>query len=245
MLVIGIIGDQGVSAVAEIVGNELEAHGMRVRKRNSVSEKSLSLFRGSENTKSGRKAKVNEYTSMKVKTDLNPNGNRNVKANAISNADESADVVIVRLNRKRLKKSSFAPETFDAIVCMTLACTCDAMEFDMLEGIPKSIKRGGYLIHSGGEVLEKEGDSSLDTGIGRNNFYEISYGLSKECAITVSSVDEIDSTSFQYCLQKYLINSQKQLLEPFECSVLKKWNNIPEEYYLAAYTCMLVMGYKF
>lgn len=196
MVVIGVVGEHGVSAVTEIIKGELKKQGNRVWKVSGL---------------------TNEENNDAVQADKKP------------------DCVIVKLNNKRIKKLRLAPRIFDVIVFINH--NNYLLNEESMDEMIKAVKEDGYFIYNSEELI--------DSNIENNNFFAISCGRNSRSTTTISSVDEVETMSFQYCLQRYLINYNKQLLEPFERNVNMLWQNIDEDYYLAAYTCIMVLGYKF
>jgi UDP-N-acetylmuramoyl-L-alanyl-D-glutamate--2,6-diaminopimelate ligase len=68
-------------------------------------------------------------------------------------------------------------------------------------------------------ILNNEDDMILKALEGSKNSILITYGLNKKAAVTATSIDVNQQTTFNYCLQRSFISNSGRLIEPFEMPI--------------------------
>jgi UDP-N-acetylmuramoyl-L-alanyl-D-glutamate--2,6-diaminopimelate ligase len=98
------------------------------------------------------------------------------------------------------------------------------------------IRPKGYIILNS-DIMDKIDLKCRD-------IYAISYGLNGKATVTASSIDDVQGLSFNYFLQRSITVMEKGVVQPFETPISLIWK--PEEIYscLAAYTCVIVLGFE-
>lgn len=176
-----------------------------------------------------------------IKEELKNQGNNVWESSALGYRNNTLcfnnmpDYLIVRLNDKRMKKHNIVGKIFDVVVFVNY----DNYELPLkqVKDVTEAIKEDGYFIYNS--------ESCDAINFENENIFTVSCGVSSKNTTTISSIDTMLELNFRYCLQKYLLSKQRQVVEPFESNINIKHGDIDVNYYLAAYTCILVLGYKF
>lgn len=98
------------------------------------------------------------------------------------------------------------------------------------------IKPQGYIILNS-DVLDNIDLKCRDV-------YAVSYGLNGKATVTASSIDDVQGLSFNYYLQRAIPVMKRGIVQPFETPI--SLLNEPQDIYscLAAYTCVVVLGFE-
>lgn len=117
----------------------------------------------------------------------------------------------------------------------------DSFDYNDSNNMVDSIRSFLSQIPEGKPVFVNNDDSlvlkALESG---KNTIVITYGLNKKAAVTATSIDINEQTSFNYCLQRSFITDSGNVLEPFEMPIsinMLGGSNIYSA--LAAITCAL------
>lgn len=104
------------------------------------------------------------------------------------------------------------------------------------QDIISCVSDGGYYIFNP--------DSMLNINFQCNRIYPITYGLSGKTTVTASSIDDIDRLCFSYCLQRSIVTAADNLIQPFEKPLKTEGEYDNIGFLLAAYTCIIILGYS-
>lgn len=77
------------------------------------------------------------------------------------------------------------------------------------------------------------------------DIYPVTYGFNGKTTVTASSIDDMNGLDFSYCLQRSLITISNDVVRPFEKPVRVEGTYDDVAYYLAALTCIIILGLKF
>lgn len=89
-------------------------------------------------------------------------------------------------------------------------------------------------------IVNNEDDMTLKALEASKNTIVITYGLNKKAAVTATSIDVNQQTTFNYCLQRSFITSGGKLLEPFEMPIhMNMHGSKSVQNALAVITCAL------
>jgi hypothetical protein len=150
--------------------------------------------------------------------------------------NSSSDFMITSISSKCMLDNLISPIKFDILVQTAFEENGD----ELIEGLQKAvmcIKENGYFIF--------DSDFIQKISFPCESVYPVTYGLNGRTTITTSSIDDTEKLSFHYCLQRSIISLTESIIQPFEIQIKVdgKYNDV--NYYLAAYTCLLILGYKF
>lgn len=98
------------------------------------------------------------------------------------------------------------------------------------------IKPDGYVI------LNSDSMDNIDLEC--RDIYAVSYGLNGRATVTASSIDDVQGLSFNYYLQRAIPVMKRGVVQPFETPI--SFPGKPQDIYscLAAYTCIIVLGFE-
>lgn len=99
-----------------------------------------------------------------------------------------------------------------------------------------------YIRPNGYVILNSDIMDSIDLKC--RDLYVISYGLNGKATVTASSIDDVQGLSFNYYLQRSVPVLKGGVEQPFETPVSIPGK--PQDIYscLAAYTCIIILGFE-
>lgn len=148
----------------------------------------------------------------------------------------NVNYVIIAISREDILQKKIERLRFDLII--QTALEEESVELiDEMQNIIHFIKENGYFIFNS--------DSIQKINFACDNIYPITYGLNGKTTVTASSIDDMQELCFGYCLQRSIVNESGEVIQPFDIPVRAKGQDYDVSYYLAAYTSLLILGYKF
>lgn len=146
------------------------------------------------------------------------------------------DYSIMTISRENILNEEIERGKFDILLQTTLEEESDEL-IDKLQTTINIIKEDGYFVFNS--------DSIQNINFKCDSIYPVTYGLNGRTTITTSSIDDMEELCFMYCSQRSIINIIGKVIQPFEKSVSVKGKYYDINYYLCAYTCLLILGYNF
>jgi UDP-N-acetylmuramoyl-L-alanyl-D-glutamate--2,6-diaminopimelate ligase len=146
------------------------------------------------------------------------------------------DYSIIEISREDLLEGNISKIKFDIIIQTSLDEESEAI-IGQIQNILSNIKEGGYIIFNS--------DSIQNINFKCDNIYPITYGLNGRTTVTASSIDDIEGLCFSYCIQRAIFTLSQTLVQPCEILIQVKGIHDDVGYYLAAYTCLIVLGFLF
>lgn len=123
------------------------------------------------------------------------------------------------------------------ILIITEFNTQNAEYLEKMQKFMGRINEGGYIIFSS--------DNLNETDLKWGDIYPVTYGFNGKTTVTASSIDDMNGLDFSYCLQRSLITISNDVVRPFEKPVRVEGTYDDVAYYLAALTCIIILGLKF
>lgn len=149
--------------------------------------------------------------------------------------DSKVDYTIIAISREDILSKKITKIKFDILV--QTAHEEESVDLlDELQNIIYTIKENGYFIFNS--------DSIQKISFKCDSIYPITYGLNGRTTITASSIDDIDKLCFSFCVQRSILGIMDKIIQPFDIPVMADGKYDDITYYLAAYTCLLILGYK-
>lgn len=146
------------------------------------------------------------------------------------------EYVIIEISREDLLEGNINKIKFDIIIQTSLDEEEDVI-IKQISNMLTNIKEGGYFIFNS--------DSIQKINFKCDNIYPVTYGLNGRTTVTASSIDDVEGLCFSYCLQRAIFTLSQTLVQPCEIPVQVKGIHDDVGYYLAAYTCLLLLGFLF
>lgn len=153
-----------------------------------------------------------------------------------SGSNSSSDFKISSISSKCMLGTLIHPILFDILIQTAI----EEKTSEIMEGLQNAvmcIKENGYFIF--------DSDFIQKINFPCESIYPITYGLNGRTTITTSSIDDTEKLTFHFCLQRSIINLTESIIQPFEIPVKVDGKYSDVNCYLAAYTCLLILGYKF
>jgi UDP-N-acetylmuramyl tripeptide synthase len=149
---------------------------------------------------------------------------------------DDVEYVIIAVSREDILYKRIDKIKFDILI-QTAKEKESSELIDEMQNIINNIKENGYVIFNS--------DSIQKINFQCDKVYPITYGLNERTTVTASSIDDLQKLCFSYCLQRTVLNIADEVVQPFDKPIVV--NGLYEDinYYLAAYTCLLVLGYNF
>lgn len=144
------------------------------------------------------------------------------------------DYTIIEISREDILGESINKIKFDIIIQTSLEN--EKEEFiGQIQNIISCIREDGYIIFNS--------DSIQKINFVCEKIYPITYGLNGKTTVTASSIDDVESLCFSYCLQRAIFTITGTVVQPFEkpIKVNEEYNNI--SYLLGALTCIIILGH--
>lgn len=146
---------------------------------------------------------------------------------------DQIDYVIIEISREDILGKHLDKIKFDILIITTLKKENEEL-LQSIQSLIKSIKENGYIIF--------DSDSIQQINFTCDEVYPITYGLNGKTTVTASSIQEVDGLYFSYCLQRGIYTMKNSIIQSFEKPVKVIGNYDDVYYYLAAFTCLLVIG---
>lgn len=146
------------------------------------------------------------------------------------------DYVIIEISREDLLEGNINKIKFDIIIQTSLDEESEKT-VEQIQNILLNIKEGGYFIF--------DSDSIQKINFKCDNIYPVTYGLNGRTTVTASSIDDMEGLCFSYCLQRAIFTLSQTLVQPCEIPIQVEGIHDDVGYYLAAYTCLIVLGFLF
>ncbi|TDT61073.1 Mur ligase family protein [Fonticella tunisiensis] len=146
---------------------------------------------------------------------------------------DQIDYVIIEISREDILGKHLDKIKFDILIITTLKKENEEL-LQSIQSLIKSIKENGYIIF--------DSDSIQQINFTCDKVYPITYGLNGKTTVTASSIQEVDGLYFSYCLQRGIYTLTNSIVQSFEKPVKVIGNYDDVYYYLAAFTCLLVIG---
>jgi UDP-N-acetylmuramoyl-L-alanyl-D-glutamate--2,6-diaminopimelate ligase len=148
---------------------------------------------------------------------------------------QDIEYAIIEISREDLLNNNLGKIKFDCIIQTSMEEESNEL-VEHIQNVIGNIREKGYIIFNS--------DSIEKINFQYENIYPITYGLNGRTTVTASSIDDLPGLSFSYCLQRAIVTFGDSLIQPFETPVLVEGKHDDVYYYLAAYTCILILGYK-
>jgi hypothetical protein len=148
----------------------------------------------------------------------------------------SIDYSIIAISRETILNKSIEKIKFDILIQTALEEESDEL-IEEMQNIIYTIRENGYFIFNS--------DSIQKIDFKCDSIYPVTYGLNGKTTITTSSIDDTEKLCFSFCLQRSILSLSDKIIQPFETPILAEGEYDDINYYLAAYTCLLILGYKF
>lgn len=144
------------------------------------------------------------------------------------------DYIIIEISREDILGKSIDKIKFDIIIQTPLENEKEEL-IEQIQNIISCIREGGYIIF--------DSDSIQKINFICEKVYPITYGLNGKTTVTASSIDDVESLCFSYCLQRAVFTIAGTVVQPFEIPIKidEEYNNI--SYLLGAFTCIIILGY--
>lgn len=142
--------------------------------------------------------------------------------------------VIIEISREDLLEGNINKIKFDIIIQTSLYEESSGI-LEQIQILLSNIKEGGYFIFNS--------DSIQKINFKCDNIYPITYGLNGKTTVTASSIDDMEGLSFSYCLQRAIFTLSQTLVQPCEIPIQAEGIYDDIGYYLASYTCLIVLGF--
>ena len=123
------------------------------------------------------------------------------------------------------------------ILIVTEFDTQNAEYLEKMQKVISRINEGGYIIFSS--------DNLDETNLKWGDIYPITYGFNGKTTVTASSIDDMNGLEFSYCLQRSLATISNEVVRPFEKPMCVSGDYDDITYYMAAFTCIIILGLKF
>jgi UDP-N-acetylmuramyl tripeptide synthase len=149
---------------------------------------------------------------------------------------DDVEYVIIAVSREDILYKRIDKIKFDILIQTALEKESSEL-IEEMQNIIHNIKENGYVIFNS--------DSIQKINFHCDKVYPITYGLNERTTVTASSIDDMQELCFSYCLQRAVLNISDDVIQPFDMPVIVEGNYEDINYYLAAYTCLLILGYKF
>jgi UDP-N-acetylmuramoyl-L-alanyl-D-glutamate--2,6-diaminopimelate ligase len=146
------------------------------------------------------------------------------------------DYAIIEISREDLLEGNINKIKFDIVIQTSLDEESKEI-IQQIQNILSNIKEGGYIIFSS--------DSIQNINFKCDKIYPITYGLNGRTTVTASSIDDREGLCFSYCLQRAIFTLSQTLVQPCEIPIQVEGIHDDVGYYLAAYTCLIVLGFLF
>lgn len=147
----------------------------------------------------------------------------------------NVDYVIIEISREDILQNRLSKIKFDILIQTAL----EKESPELIQEIQKlicNIRQNGYILFNS--------DSIQKINFQCSNIYPITYGLNGKTTVTASSIDDIDSLHFSYCLQRAIFTISNNIVQPFEKPIRVEGKSEDVYYCLAAMTCCLILGYE-
>jgi UDP-N-acetylmuramyl tripeptide synthase len=149
---------------------------------------------------------------------------------------DNIDYSIIAISRESILKKEIEKIKFDILIQTALEEESDELINEM-QNIINAIKENGYFIFNS--------DSIQKINFKCDSIYPVTYGLNGRTTITTSSIDDVEKLCFTYCIQRSILSLSDKIIQPSEIPITVEGRYDDINYYLAAYTCLLILGYNF
>lgn len=146
------------------------------------------------------------------------------------------DYAIIEISREDLLEGNINKIKFDIVIQTSLEEESEEV-ITQIQRILSNIKEGGYFIFNS--------DSIQKINFKCDKIYPVTYGLNGRTTVTASSIDDIEGLAFSYCLQRAIVTLSQNLVQPCEIPIQVKGTHNDVGYYLAAYTCLILLDFLF
>lgn len=142
---------------------------------------------------------------------------------------------IIEIPIKEVNCEKYDDLKFDII----LECLLEVDKNDLkgLQHILNKTNENGYFIFNS-DYIEKINFKCKD-------IYPITYGLNGKSSVTASSINDVNLLEFSICLQRTILTIDRNIIQPFEKPIKVDSSVLELNYYIAALTLIIVLGYKF
>lgn len=145
------------------------------------------------------------------------------------------DYLVVEMNMQDIINNKYSNIEFNIILENTQDNT--SINIENLQKIILNIKKGGYFIFNS-DYINK-------ISFKCNDLYPITYGLNGKVTVTASSINDFENLEFSICLQRTVLTIYGDVVQPFERPIIVDATRDELYNYLAAFTCIITLGYKF
>lgn len=108
-------------------------------------------------------------------------------------------------------------------------------DIEKLQECVLNINRSGYFIFNS-DYISKINFKCYD-------IYPVTYGLNGKSSVTASSINDVNLLEFSICLQRAVLTINRNIIQPFEKPIKIEVSILELNYYIAALTLMIVLGY--
>lgn len=146
------------------------------------------------------------------------------------------EYAIIEISREDLLEGNINKIKFDIVIQTSIDEESETI-ISQIQGILSNLKEGGYFIFNS--------DSIQKINFKCDKIYPITYGLNGRTTVTSSSINDMEGLCFSYCLQRAIFTLPGTLVQPCEIPLQVEGIHDDVGYYLAAYTCLIVLGFLF
>lgn len=162
--------------------------------------------------------------------------NMDIWGNLCKNIYDNVDYSIVSISRETILERKLEKIKLDILIQTALEEESNELIMEM-QNVIYTIRENGYFVFNS-DCIQK-------INFKCDSIYPVSYGLNGKTTITTSSIDDLESLCFSYCIQRSIISIHDKLIQPAEIPLTVDGKYDDFNYYLASYTCLLILGYKF
>jgi UDP-N-acetylmuramyl tripeptide synthase len=149
---------------------------------------------------------------------------------------DKIDYVIIEISKEDILTKRLDKIKFDVLIQTALEQESEKL-IEEIQKLIGNIKENGYIIFNS--------DSIQKINFLCDKVYPITYGLNRKNTVTASSIDDIEGLCFSYCLQRAIFTMSNTIVQPFDKPVKVNGKSDNVYYYLAAFTCIIVLGFSF
>jgi UDP-N-acetylmuramyl tripeptide synthase len=149
---------------------------------------------------------------------------------------DNIDYSIIAISRETILNKRLERIKFDVLIQTALEEESNELILEMQNTI-YTLKENGYFIFNSDSIQKIDFKCA--------SVFPVTYGLNGKTTITTSSIDDTEKLCFSYCLQRSILSLSGKVIQPFEVPIIADGEYDDINYYLAAYTCLLVLGNKF
>lgn len=158
-----------------------------------------------------------------------------VEETYLSKNRKNLDYIIYEILLEDVESEKYKEISFDILLEGLLEKSYNKIEY--LQDLVFSIKGNGYFIFNS-DYINK-------INFRCNDLYPVTYGLNGKTTVTASSINDLNLLEFSLCLQRTILTMDRDITQPFEVPIKVEGKASDLNYYIAALTLIIILGYKF